>query len=70
VLVLDGTAHGGGPLLNLDDSEWEFAQTLAKFKAKAQGIGKVKVSGVQGTVLALQPGNLWVATPHSCRLDG
>jgi hypothetical protein len=61
VVVLHGTAYGGGPPLDLDGSEWAFQQTLAKVKAKAQGIGMFKISGSQGVEMTLLAGNAWLA---------
>jgi len=60
ILVLAGTAHGGPPL-DLDDSEWVFPQALAKMKAKARGVGKLKIGGGQAIEMTLLPGNAWQA---------
>jgi hypothetical protein len=61
VFLLGATAHGGGPPLDLDGSQWGFEQTLATFKAKAKGLGKVKMTGVQGIEVTLLPGSAWLA---------
>ncbi len=50
-----------GVVLDLDGSAWTFASTLAKMKARAQGIGKVKVVGMEVIQLRLLPGNTWEA---------
>jgi hypothetical protein len=59
-LLLD-TNVDAGPPLNLDNSEWGFEVMRTSFKAKAKGLGQVKVSGNQGVQVTLLPGNVWVA---------
>ena len=61
-LVLEASAHAAGPILSLDDSAWTFEQMRAKFKASAQGVGRVKIAGYQGVDVTLLAGDQWTAT--------
>jgi hypothetical protein len=59
VVLLGGAAHAGKRVLDLDDTDFVFENTVAKSAAKAQGIGKVKLSDVQDLEMRLLPNDAW-----------
>jgi hypothetical protein len=64
------TAATAQPVLDLDDSTWTFVDALAKTKARAQGVGKTKVVGLESIELRLLPGNAWEADAGVTLLSG